>query len=180
MVGDQSKPNGGDVGSSNLELDVKSRPLTEVGPWRFFSENPDKAWAEKVFLGYSPIWPILFFSWCKSGLYLQVGDETNLFVTLLIASPNVVIPLLFGPKGTSSISEQYWFKFLVWMWIYSFVASYFFSEYFFDVLKMVYAFDHLKWNLDSVLVGSGKQGMVQHTSVAATNSFLLNNQSYPS
>jgi len=43
------------------------------------------------------------------------------------------------------------------MLIFAFVASYFFTEYFFDVLGMKYQFPHLRWNLDSVLVGSGAQ-----------------------
>lgn len=41
--------------------------------------------------------------------------------------------------------------------MYTFVASYFWSEYFFDCLGMKYAFTHLTWNFDSVLLGKGKQ-----------------------
>ena len=144
----------------SFKASVTDVSLESTSSWRFFSENPDKAWAERVFLGYSPVWPILFFGWCKSGWYLRVGDEVNLMVTVLIALPNVLVPLFFSPERGGKVTDKYWFKFLLWMWIYSFAASYFFSEYFFDVLGMIYSFPHLKWNLDSVLVGSGKQGML--------------------
>jgi len=60
-------------------------------------------------------------------------------------------------RGAAPPHEAYWFRFQLWIAIFSFVASYFFSEAFFDVLGMKYNFPHLKWNLDSVLMGEGKQ-----------------------
>jgi len=142
------------VRSSSMREDCEKG---DVQRWRVFSSNPDKAWAEKWFLAYSPIWPMLFVGWCMSGLHLQVGDAGNLIVTVLIAAPNVVVPALFAPRNGLRWYEMYWFKFSWWIFLFAFVASYFFTEYFFDVLGMVYDFPHLKWNLDSRLVGSGKQ-----------------------
>jgi cycloeucalenol cycloisomerase len=115
--------------------DKNSQPRKEQ--WRVFSSNPDKAWAEKVFLAYSPVWPVLFGAWCISGLHLQAGDAGNLGVTLLIALPDVLIPMLFCPSHARMPWWQtYWFKYLVWIAIFTFVASYFWTEYFFDVLGM--------------------------------------------
>lgn len=98
-----------------------------------------------------------------SGLHLLVGDAGNLVVTIAIGSPNVLGPLLFSPAvpgGKSASSaivpwhSRYWFKFNLWIAVFSFVASYFWTEYFFDVLRMNYNFQHLTWNLDAVLLGA--------------------------
>mmetsp|Transcript_43430 Transcript_43430/g.69501 ORF Transcript_43430/g.69501 Transcript_43430/m.69501 type:complete len:307 (+) Transcript_43430:266-1186(+) len=125
--------------------------------WRLFSENPDKAWAEKWFLVYSPVWPVIFVCWTVSGYHLDAGDSGNMLVTFLMALPNVVVPFVYCPTRDKPWYQMYWFKFLVWVWMFSFIASYFFTEYFFDVLGMVYNFPHLSWNFDSLLLGSGKQ-----------------------
>jgi len=143
--------------SKSTENSVEGKPSDETSKWMVFSENPDKAWAEKFFLAYSPVWPALFGAWTTSGLHLHAGDFGNLAVTILFASPNVIVPLLFCPTTNRPFWETYWFKFEVWVGIFTFVASYFFTEYFFDILGMTYHFPHLSWNFDSLLVGSGKQ-----------------------
>lgn len=124
--------------------------------WRVFSPNPEKAWTEKWYLIYSPIWAALFVGWCISGYHLKVGDVGNVAVTILIALPNIVVPWIWCPTQAPWY-ETYWFKFSVWIWLFGFEASYFFTEYFFDVLGMKYAFPHLKWNFDSQHVGTGRQ-----------------------
>ena len=64
--------------------------------------------------------------------------------------------------------RTYWCKLNVWIGIYAGVGSYFGSEYFFDVLGMVYNYPQLAWRLDSVLLGSGDaDGAVHHVSVGA-------------
>lgn len=143
---------------------------------RYLSKNPDKAWAELFFLKYSIVWPVLFGLWAGSGLHLKVGDLGNLLVSIIIASPNFIYPYLYCPTsqpeskatGDADVNNQarnvirpfydtFWFKYLLWLFIFTFVATYFWSEYFFDVLGMKYAFPHLQWNFDSVLVGTGRQ-----------------------
>ena len=146
---------------------------TEVTPSElslWLSSNPEKAWAEWFFLRYSLVWPLLFGGWCASGLHLLVGDAGNLLVTVAIGSPNVLGPLFLSPTAlapanadgngsdvTPRLRERYWFKFNLWIAVFTFVASYFWTEYFFDVLKMNYNFPHLRLNLDAVLLGSGRQ-----------------------
>lgn len=53
--------------------------------------------------------------------------------------------------------QTYWFKANIYIFVFSIFGNYFGSEYFFDVLGMVYKFDNLQWNLDSALLGSGEQ-----------------------
>ena len=64
-------------------------------------------------------------------------------MTLAIASPNLLHPIV-NPHMVYTdrylIGERwyrrYWFKFNLWIAVFTFVASYFWTEYFFDVLKV--------------------------------------------
>ncbi|GBG33886.1 Cycloeucalenol cycloisomerase [Hondaea fermentalgiana] len=147
----------GNAASSSSSGSVDASKLgTKDAEWRLFSENPEKAWTEKFYLAYSPVWAALFGAWCFSGVHLLVGDLGNILATLVIAAPNILVPLLYCPTNKPWY-QTYWFKFSVWVAIFTFEASYFFTEYFFDVLGMKYAFNHLSWNFDSIHVGKGVQ-----------------------
>ena len=124
---------------------------------RWFSANPDKAWGEKFFLAYSPVWMAAFGVYQRSRFGDHLGDVGNLFVTLAIFVPVWLVPALVHDPAPRRWYETYWFKFNVWILVYSAIGSYFLSEYFFDVLGMVYNYPHLHWTLDSALLGSGKQ-----------------------
>jgi len=73
-----------------------------------------------------------------------------------IGAPYVLVPWLtfsdgkMGPNSGDRDDDArapYWVKFLAWVAVFAFVASYFFTCYFFDVLGMVYDFPHMTWNL---------------------------------
>ena len=100
---------------------------------RWLSANPDKAWGEKSFLLYSPVWMLVF------GIYqrTRVGDLGNLLVTLAIFAPVWVVPALLHPPTTRHWYEAYWFKLNLWIFVYAAIGTYFLSEYFY-VLGMVY------------------------------------------
>jgi len=131
--------------------------MRPVGRW--LSQNPSKAWGEKFFLAYTPVWILAFGSFQYSGVSERLGDLGNLLLTAAIAAPLVVVPLLI--RDESGLGRPwhrtYWFKFAVWMFVFAAVGTYFLTEYFFDVLGMVYHFPQLSWSFDSVLLGSGKQ-----------------------
>ena len=64
-------------------------------------------------------------------------------MTLAIASPNLLHPIVHPHMVYTDrylIGERwyrrYWFKFNLWIAVFTFVASYFWTEYFFDVLKV--------------------------------------------
>jgi cycloeucalenol cycloisomerase len=131
--------------------------LADASGGRWFSANPDKARGEKFFLLYSPIWMIAFGVYQRTRVGDGLGDLGNLLVTLAIFAPVWVVPALLHPATTRPWYEAYWFKFNLWIFVYAAIGSYFLSEYFFDVLGMVYHYPHLHWTLDSTLLGSGKQ-----------------------
>jgi cycloeucalenol cycloisomerase len=132
-------------------------PLARAAGGRWLSANPDKAWGEKFFLAYSPVWMTAFGIYQRTRFGDRLGDLGNLAVTVAIFAPLWVVPALVHDPGPRRWYETYWFKFNLWILVYSAIGSYFLSEYFFDVLGMVYNYPHLHWTLDSALLGSGKQ-----------------------
>jgi len=125
---------------------------------RWFSADPGKAWAEKFFLFYSPAWMAVMALSMVLGLPRKLGDAGLLALSLLVALPLFVFPLLLR-RGKDSVPwlRSYWFKANLYIALFSFVGNYFGSEYFFDVLGMTYRFPRIRLNLDSTLLGSGRQ-----------------------
>ncbi|MGJ8686176.1 MAG: hypothetical protein ACSHWQ_01765 [Spongiibacteraceae bacterium] len=123
-----------------------------------FSSNPDKAWVEKLFLLYSPLWMasmgmMMFTGWDKSW-----GNTALLVHSVTIALPLLVLPMLLAKKYSDvPWHKSYWLKINIYIFIFGFVGNYFGSEYFFDVLGMVYVYPNASSNLDSALLGSGEQ-----------------------
>lgn len=125
----------------------------------WFSPNPSKAWGEKFFLAYTPFWILCMGLLMESGSGGRWGDFGLNLAMLAIFAPLLVVPALL--RDETSLGRPwyrtYWFKFNVWIGVYAAIGSYFGSEYFFDVLGMVYNYPQLSWRLDSVLLGSGEQ-----------------------
>jgi cycloeucalenol cycloisomerase len=123
-----------------------------------FSSNPDKAWAEKFFLIYSPIWMLMVGIMMPTGWVNTWGDTAMLIHSLVVALPFFIIPLLIHKKYSDvPWTESYFLKANIFIAIFSFWGNYFGSEYFFDMLGMVYTYPNITTNLDSALVGSGEQ-----------------------
>lgn len=123
---------------------------------RWFAENDSKAWGEKFFLVYSPIWMSFMGLTMVMGWPKVWGDVGFMFQACVVFLPLVMYPLLFRKENTP-ITETYWFKANVYIFTFSFFGSYFGSEYFFNVLGMVYNYPTIQWNLDAALVGTGQQ-----------------------
>jgi len=70
--------------------------------------------------------------------------------------PLWLVPALRSPEP-GPWYRTYWLKATLYLALFAFFASYFGSEYFFDVLGMVYAYPMIEVNLDSALVGTGEQ-----------------------
>ena len=129
----------------------------EGGHW--FSRNPSKAWGEKFFLAYTPFWIAAMGVLMATGTGKRWGDLGLNLAMLAIFAPLLVVPLAVRDETTLGRPwwRTYWCKFNVWIGIYAGIGSYFGSEYFFDVLGMVYNYPQLSWRLDSALLGSGTQ-----------------------
>lgn len=133
--------------------------MAEVAAPRWFSSNPSKAWGEKFFLAYSPYWMVGMGVLMQTGAGGRWGDLALNAAMIAIFAPLLVVPYLVRDETDLGRPwhRTYWFKLNLWIAIYSGVGSYFGSEYFFDVLGMIYHYPNLAWRLDSVLLGSGEQ-----------------------
>ena len=130
--------------------------VTGGGYW--FSKNPSKAWGEKFFLCYFPFFFALNASKQVFG-WMNAGTTWHILQNVLMLAPLYVIPILIRNEASLGRKwyETYWFKFNLWIYIFAFFATYFFTEYFFDVLGMVYHFPRVSLYWDANLLGSGEQ-----------------------
>ena len=133
--------------------------MSTSGAPRWFSENPSKAWGEKFFLAYSPVWMTVIGLAMGLGVTARVGEWGFMAIGLAVALPLVVVPALIrdeAPFGRRWY-QTYWFKANLYIAIFNFAANYFGSEYFFDILGMVYDYPMIELNFDATLVGSSEQ-----------------------
>lgn len=140
-------------------------PAPRRGQW--FSSNPGKAWAERFFLLYSPFWMAAVALVQLTGWMKSWGDLGFLLFGLGIMAPLVVVPLLRPAEADRGRPWylRYWFRFNCWVWIFVWIASYFYTHYFFDYLGMRYRFP-VQWTLDAAIAG-------QHGSGAGAVPFFL-------
>jgi cycloeucalenol cycloisomerase len=127
------------------------RTFTEGRKW--FSENDDKAWAEKFYLIFIPI----FFAYnavIQNMGWLNVGNFWHVTQNLLMWVPYcIILPLILRRNSPLPFYKQWWFKFQLYMAVLVFFVTYFHTEYFFDVLGMRYHFPKVSLYFDSVLLG---------------------------
>jgi len=122
-------------------------------PGHWFSTNEDKAWGEKLFLTFIPV----FFGYnavIQQMGWLDVGNFWHVTQNLLMWLPYcVLLPWWMRRRSGVPVRESYWFKFNVYMATYIFLATYFHTEYFFEVLGLRYRFPEVTLYFDSALLG---------------------------
>ena len=127
----------------------------------WFSANPDKAWVEKFFLAYSPVWMASMGLVMLLGGHASWSDGALLVHALLTAAPALLIPLWIASRRPAAQRlpwhQSYWFKANLYLFVFGFFGNYIGSEYFFEVLGMVYVFPNATTTFDSALVGRGEQ-----------------------
>jgi cycloeucalenol cycloisomerase len=122
-------------------------------PGYWLSRNPDKAWAEKFYLGFIPVFLIYNGIIQRMG-WLDVGNFWHLVQNLGMWVPYcVLLPAWLRRNSGVRWNESYWFKFNLYMFVYVFFATYFHTEYFFSVLGIRYRFPEVTLYLDSALLG---------------------------
>lgn len=131
-------------------------------PGHWFSANPDKAWAEKFYLGFIP----LFFGYnalIQNMGWLDVGNFWHVTQNLLMWLPYcVLLPLLLRRRSGLPWWQSYWFKLNLYMFVYVFFATYFHTEYFFSTLGIRYRFPHVTLYLDSALLGPDESSALRN------------------
>ncbi len=138
--------------------------MTAAGYW--FSRNPDKAWAEKFFLAYIPV----FFAYnalMQQTGWLDAGNFWHITQNLIMWFPFcVILPWVLRRNSGVPWQQSYWFKLNLYMAVFIFFCTYFHTEYFFDVLGLRYRFNDVSLYFDSVLVGPDEStALAQHKKV---------------
>ena len=130
-----------------------------TAPNRWLSDDPGKAWAERFFLLYTPVWIAAVGLVMGTGALKRWGDAGFMAFAVAVAAPLLVIPAVrhrrVAALAATPWHHSYWFKFNLWIFLFVWVGTYFLTHYFFDVLGMRYAFP-TRWTLDAALVGSGR------------------------
>jgi cycloeucalenol cycloisomerase len=86
--------------------------------------------------------------------WLDVGTGWHLAQNLGMWLPYcVLLPAWLRRRSGVAWSESYWFKYNVYMFVWVFYATYFHTEYFFEVLGLRYRFPAVTLFFDSALVG---------------------------
>ncbi|HEY0914013.1 MAG TPA: hypothetical protein VGE22_03990 [Solimonas sp.] len=122
-------------------------------PGYWFSRNPDKAWGEKFFLLFLPVF-IVFNTVVQQMGWLDTGNFWNIVQNFLMWVPYcLLLPWWLRRNSGVPAVESYWFKYNVYMSTYVFWATYFHTEYFFQILGLRYHFPEVTLYFDSFLLG---------------------------
>lgn len=119
----------------------------------WFSSNPDKAWAEKFFLWFIPV----FFAYnaLMQGMgWLDAGNFWHITQNALMWLPYcALLPLWLRRNSGVPWQQSYWFKTNLFMFWWIFIATYVHTEYFFQMLGLRYRFEDVTLYFDSALIG---------------------------
>jgi len=122
------------------------------GP-RWLSPNPDKAFGEKLFLSFVPVFfaynaAIQQLGWLDAGNFWHVVQNLGMWLPYC-----VLLPAWLRRGSGTAWRDSYWFKVNVYMAVWVFYATYFHTEYFFALLGLRYRFPDVTLTFDSALVG---------------------------
>ena len=118
-------------------------------PRTWLSDNDDRAWAEKLYLWYIPVFFVLAGITSRTGLSVS-GNWQNLFAGFLVWLPWCRAAAAVAAAGHHPLPfwKQWWFKFQLYLAVLIVFLTYFGTEYFFDTLGMRYNYPAQTWYLD--------------------------------
>lgn len=125
---------------------------------RWFSPNPEKAWAERWFLGYSAAWMLAVALVIVTGWIHTWGDRGYLLFSLALGGAAIVGPWWWPgrPDRHRPPWQCWWLKLDAWVAVLVVFGTYFGTHYFFDVMGMRYGFP-VTWTLQASGVGHSPQ-----------------------
>jgi cycloeucalenol cycloisomerase len=122
-------------------------------PSLWLSANPDKAWGEKLFLLFIPVFlaynaTMQWTGWLDAGTFWHVVQNLGMWVPYCL-----LLPAFLCRNAGVPWHESYWWKLNLYMTVWVFFATYFHTEYFFELLGLRYRFPEVSVYFDSALVG---------------------------
>jgi cycloeucalenol cycloisomerase len=124
-----------------------------VSASRWLSANPDKAFAERLYLLFLPVFfaynaLIQQLGWLDAGTGWHVAQNFGMWFPYCVA-----LPAWLRRDHAIPWHRSAWFKLNLYMAVWVFYATYFHTEYFFEVLGLRYRFPAVTLSFDSQLVG---------------------------
>ena len=106
--------------------------------------QPSKRAYELFVLCYTPIWILAFACIVAFGLYENFDKWSYMYVCVGLAVPFLLQPVIYPSAGFDSpdqkrpLLERYSFKANLWIAVYSFIGNYWYTHYFYSVLRAKY------------------------------------------
>ena len=119
----------------------------------WLSRNPDKAFGEKLFLSFIPVFfaynaAVQRLGWLDAGTFWHVVQNFAMWFPYC-----VLLPAWLRRRAHVPWRHSYWLKANLFMAVWVFHATYFHTEYFFVLLGLRYRFPDVGLHFDSALVG---------------------------
>jgi len=115
------------------------------------ADSPAKRACEIWFLSYGCIWIMAFGVVIATGFYETMDKIHYMYLCVGLASPLLLQPLV-APSVTRDEGKPFWDRYCVkanlWIAIFSFIGNYWYTHYFYNVLKASYTFK--SWDLNGV------------------------------
>lgn len=110
--------------------------------------NPSKASAETFVMGYSMCWIASVGVVIATKAYESFDRWGYLAYCGACAAPAIAWPLMFPSRADAGkpLGERYIVKANVWIAVFSFIGNYWYTHYFYGVLKAEYTFDAHRLN----------------------------------
>lgn len=121
------------------------------GYW--FSQHEDKAWAEKFYLWFIPVFfvynaVIQGMGWLDTTTFWHILQNAGMWLPYCM-----ILPLFLRRNSGIPWHQSYWFKANLFMFCWTFIATYVHTEYFFEMLGLRYRFSEVHTYFDSALIG---------------------------
>ena len=134
----------------------------------WFSPDQSRAWGERFFLYYSPVWVAIVAIPMLAGWVRSWGDVGLTAIGLLVCVPPIVLPWFLAKDARA---RAYANRVNLWIFVLSFFGNYFICRYFEDVLGLRYNFP-TTWNLGALILGT-KQMPIPITMYLLTHAYFL-------
>mmetsp|Transcript_35536 Transcript_35536/g.36208 ORF Transcript_35536/g.36208 Transcript_35536/m.36208 type:complete len:310 (+) Transcript_35536:84-1013(+) len=135
-----------------LELGIQTpNPKSAGGHWLpELRKNSVKRSFEIYALSYTFVWISAFAVVIVLQLYETFDESSYMYLCVTLALPFLLQPLLYALPGeeTLPIYQRYSFKANLWLLIFSYIGSYWYTHYFYSVLGAKYTFP--SWRLNNV------------------------------
>ena len=131
-------------------------PRPEPKRWPY--SEPEQAWAERWFIGYSVAWILAVALVVATGWIFRWGDLGYLLFSCALGLAPVIGPWLWPgrPDRGRPVWHCWWLKINAWVLVLVAFGTYFGTHYFFDLMGMRYAFP-VSWTFEAEVVGHSTQ-----------------------